>query len=262
MPLIKFRFEGLFTFVVRRNSADPAMPNGVYALMPETKTFGHEHVGTIEAGTYAGTLSGDVNIRDVPNQRITVGPAPRIGHLLPLSRVNKVKIREEFLTGDFSRTTQWLVGRVVMPLHKLVTFENDVAIQWDKGSSAWVDVGTVTGVTMLTYDTTGPITIPGVPTPITADMVTMKYIPPTVIWQPHGKHAPLEHANGFAPIFNGKKPKFRTADAYDGTKARKSPLGGHVTGVDPVICSQGGGCDPNDVGCTNCDPTDPNCGEG
>src|SRR3954471_15037684 len=101
MPLITFRFEGLFTFVVRRNSMSPGMPNGVYALMPETRTFGHPHQGSIQAGAYSGSLSGDVNIRDVAGQPITVGPGPRIEHLLPLSRVNKVKIKEEYLTGDF-----------------------------------------------------------------------------------------------------------------------------------------------------------------
>lgn len=258
--MITFRFEGLFTFVVRRNSTNPAKPNGVFVLAPETKPpFPHPHQPTIKVGAYEGTFSNDVDIR-AANPTLTPGAGPRIHHLLPLSRVDKVKIKEDFLTGAYPTVANKLQARIILPLHRLVTFENEVKIQWRKNLFKWVDCGTVTGVTMLSYDTTGPINIPGVPMPVTDPMVIFKYLTPHNQLGKHEKKDKLIHAEGYAPIFDGKKPQFRTAEPYDATKFPKGA--GGVTGVDPVICSQGGGCDPNDIGCNDCDPTDPTCGEG
>jgi hypothetical protein len=259
--MITFRFEGLFTFVVRRNSRNPAMPNGVFVLAPETKPpFPHPHVPTVVAGAYSGTFADDIDIRGA-NATLTAGPGPRIGHLLPLTRVDKVKIHENFLTGAYPSVANKLQARIILPLHKLVTFENDVKIQWEKAPNTWVDCGTVTGVTELSYDTTGPVNIPGVPMPFSGSEVIFKYLTAHNQLEDHPAHHKLLHAEGYAPIFDGKKPQFRTQQAYNASKIPAKGRGG-VQGVDPVLCSQGGGCDPNDVACNNCDPTDPSCGEG
>ena len=98
------------------------------------------------------------------------------------------------------------------------------------------------------------------PIPLTDPLVVFKNLPHHNQTGSHAQGAPLEHAYGHAALFGERKPKFRTAEAYNWTTVKSVTAAGY--GVDPVICSQGGGCDPNDVGCNNCDPTDPTCGEG
>jgi hypothetical protein len=275
MPFtLTIRFEGLFTFVVRRNAPSSA-DRGVYVLMagdhPHHPHPGHvPHFWSIEYnGTTLKNLKHDMNLRDLPGNAWSHGKADRITHLLPYSRTSKGPVDGALLTPSVNFPHADLHGRVVLPLHEDVRHCNEVGVEWATPQGTWLPLRyKVTGVTILTFKVSGSVAIPGLPQPInSAGTVTMKYVPLGNPSGSHKKHDKLGHAGQHGAVFGNKPQDFRIDDNYqagpcpeDGLMKSAHPQS--FVSVDPVLCTNAGGCPPEDLGCNNCPPEDPNCGEG
>lgn len=259
---LEITFDGLFVFVNR------AAPRVMYVLMAETNTPhphpGHPvHLGWITVSGHARTRFGvDLDLSRVPG---LIGGSAIMQNGLPLSRVTKAPppardhfVEERFLTGGFQQARGSLAGRIVLPAPRAIQVETSVAVAYENGG-AWtnIDDRRVTGKITAIYEVDRSVTIGGFGTiPATGGSIYFEHLPQTPAPPPPGGYyqAPtqLRHAGMHGPLFRRGIPTFQTTEDYYPPPAHGiRPLGVPVPGVDPVVCTMGQGCPPENPDCSD-----------
>lgn len=242
---VTFVFDGLFVFVPRRTGPTQAL----YVLMANSQGHGPLHEGYVSIDSDRRPFSGELDLSNSATSGLVAGGGPPIPGLLPLGQTTGKKVPNTLFTDPIGPASP-LAGRVILPLHREAEVADQyeqVAIAYEKSPGSWVNVNVppkVTGRIRLKYDATAPVTIGQFP-PISVDTEVKFGHLPNITPAPAGhlykSETPLGHFHMNHRIF-GTLPKYRTAEPYivrysaDFIETRGS------LGVDPVLCTAGGGC--------------------
>lgn len=253
MANITFVFDGLCLFVRRKQGV-----NGLHVLLPNTTHLNtmHQHNATIDVGQGEKPLHGVFDWRN----GLPTGNGRRWGVLLPFSEEIGMSVPKARLEGAVgSGQADSVITRILLPL------PDDSNVQARKSIPAGVRVppplevrptGRAAGVIAIRYTSTGPVTIFGVTIPATgAREITIAHRPKYPTNAPvggYGRNHELEHAHIYIDkLFPNapKRPVFVTEQPIpkDSVEVKLFPPG--VPGVNPVICTLGGGCPPEDPSC-------------
>lgn len=247
---VKIAFDGLFVFVHRPKLKEPVL----VVLMANTKdpqpSHQHhhdhpEHEGWIEVEPHARRrFAGELDLSRIGLE----GGSDIIECALPLSSTTGVTVEENFLTGPFADVDRKISGRITLPLPRSVWPVTSVEVEWKDAAGNWVKLpSAMSGHIELTYRATQPVTIPGFPAIDRNTKVHFTYLPPGSTIGSHPPHTDLKHSHMHSPIFRDKAPEFRTAAQFQLAAANKD--GATILGGDPVVCTSGNGCPPEDITC-------------
>lgn len=247
---LTFEFDGLCLFVHRRKSADPAL----YLLMLNTVHAGHgggdhEHEPVIDMGDGKGfvPLIGDHDWRNPGALTSGAGPAWKL--LLPLSTETDSRVPATILDSTAGKD-EVLITKVRLPI-PVNPAKAKHAIE--VGVVRWFfflrEIGPAAGTVELSYTATDEVTIFGQKINTNKTIVVSHRPRKEISKPPYKRMKRLGHAKMYRSLFPDAQKKPTFALARDIPALIRVTMSNGVLGVDPVVCTLGGGCSTEDDTC-------------